>query len=250
MDYQDWQQQPGSNHFWHAARRQLISHLLHLTGQHHEQILEIGCGTGENLPLLQKLGPTLGLDSNPEALALVDPAYQTELADITKQPLPANRYDLIACFDVLEHLPNDQAVLYNLNQALKPGGYLVFTVPAYAWLFSSHDRALQHYRRYSRQQLQQRLQQANFTIAHLSYWNSCLLPAIIPWRLFKKISHAPARSDTQAIHPWLNALLYRLLLAETKLVQKGWRWPWGLSLVGLARKPQATTAHNSEHYEN
>ena len=65
-----------------------------------------------------------------------------------------NAYDLIALLDVLEHVPDDLASLRAIHRRLKPGGALLLTVPANPWMWSAHDAAHHHFRRYTKKQLE------------------------------------------------------------------------------------------------
>ena len=80
----------------------------------------------------------------------------------------------------------------NVNKMLKPGGYFIFTVPAFQCLFSGHDNYVKHYRRYSKKELKKMLISFDFDTVSLFYWNSLLFPLIAVKRLlFKKINLRP-----------------------------------------------------------
>ena len=66
----------------------------------------------------------------------------------TCRMFPADSYDLIALLDVLEHVPDDKGSLAAIFTRLKPGGALLLTVPANPWMWSAHDVAHHHHRRY------------------------------------------------------------------------------------------------------
>lgn len=244
MDYRDFQKlnQDTEEHFWYKARRLLISDLLHLAlkdSDPKQKIIEIGCGTGIQLPLLAKFGRVEGLDITPESIELVKQSgYPARVFNIETELLEDNSAEVIACFDVLEHLQNDELALEKITKALTPQGIFLFSVPAIPWLFGPHDIAAKHYRRYSRKELKQKISRAGLKIKTINYWNSWVLPAIIVLRLIKKIisSKNQANSDTKSLPKFLNRFLYQILALETRLNKKGIKLPWGLSLYGYATK--------------
>jgi hypothetical protein len=119
--------------------------------------------------------------------------------------------------------------------ALKPDGILLFSVPANPWLFGPHDKAVGHKRRYRRKDIKV-LFNHHLQIKMLNYWNTWLFPAIILLRIVKRLMPTRKIADSEAkpLPNWLNYLLYQILAAETRLINRGWRFPWGLSIYGYA----------------
>ncbi len=62
---------------------------------------------------------------------------------------PDQVYDVLVLLDVLEHVANDQAALHDALACLRPGGWMLLSVPAHPLLFSRHDQRLGHKRRYT-----------------------------------------------------------------------------------------------------
>ncbi len=239
MDYRDFQRLNAekNEHFWYKARRWLIANLLQSTLKtkaDERQIIELGCGTGIQLPLLAQYGTVTGLDIVPESIAEIKAAgFNGRVFDIENKTLENNSADVIACFDVLEHLEHDEAALKKIAQALKPQGLFLFSVPATPWLFGPHDRAASHFRRYNQKEITQKINHSGLELKTISYWNSWLFPLIVPFRLIKKMVNSRANSDTKPLPQFLNNLLYQILATETKI---GLKLPWGLSLYGVASK--------------
>jgi len=241
MDYRDFQKlnQTGQEHFWYKARRILINDLLNLAlpvRDPNRKIIEIGCGTGIQLPLLTQFGTVEGLDIVPESIELVKKSgWPARVFDIATEPLEKNSTEVIACFDVLEHIKDDASALKKIFEALKPNGILLFSVPACPWLFGPHDRAASHYRRYSKKEIIAKIKASGLTLQTINYWNSWLFPAIVVVRIIKKTINRKnkASSDTKPLPRFINYSLYQILAAETKL---GFKLPWGLSLYGYAVK--------------
>jgi SAM-dependent methyltransferase len=244
MDFKDFVLQHGSKDldFWHKARLQLIGSLLDRV-EEKERILDVGCGTGTELPLLLSHGDVTAIDTERRALAQVEKlGCKTLLSDITTAPLPAGHFDVVGCFDVLEHIQDDRAAMRNIYSGLKPGGYFLLTVPAFQWLFSDHDRALEHCRRYGKSEITEKLTQAGFSITYLRYWNSLLFPLIALVRLFKKLAKGYASegpiSEMQPVSPAIDKLLYCILGLEARGLAGSLcsLLPFGVSLAVIAYK--------------
>jgi len=237
MDLADYRVNPATNHFWHRSRLELIDYLAGQAGPA-ANIAAVGCGTGEELIALSKFGSVIGYDKQARALKPVaDFDFELQQHDIEQSPLPVAS-DVVAVFDVLEHIADDHRALINLARSLKANGKLLITVPAYPWLMSSHDEALGHYRRYSRSVLRRRLSEAGFCLESCGYWNALLAPAIIIFRLLKKLLPPKTKQSEAAALPKIINTLGRLILtSEVIWLRFGGRLPWGISLYAIARKP-------------
>jgi SAM-dependent methyltransferase len=135
---------------------------------------------------------------------------------------------------VLEHLDDDARALRELRRTLRPGGVAVITVPAYEWLFSSHDEALDHRRRYGKRQLLRRVREADLVPERVTHYNTLLFPLIAPVRLATR--NRPASEDAKPTWAPVNAVLYRLFTSERALMDRR-SLPFGLSLAVVARRP-------------
>lgn len=248
MDYKDFQLQKDQKelYFWYNARQNLIFNLLRsIFGDFKKdrQILNIGCGTGTELKIIKCFGSIVALDKNQDALNEVGKLkIKTIQADIEKCSLPKEYYDVICCFDVLEHLKNDQQTIGNIYQALKPGGYFIFTIPAFQFLFNQHDIAMEHLRRYSKQGINAQLKKAGFKIIRLDHWNTLLFPIIFVVRIFGKIlircklRKCNFQSEAKCLNKYLNKLLFWILNLENNQFVFNLSKPFGLSIYGITKK--------------
>jgi SAM-dependent methyltransferase len=146
------------------------------------------------------------------------------------------RFDLILMLDVLEHFEDDVAVLAGVRPLLKPGGALLVCVPAFQSLFSEHDAALQHVRRYSAARVRQSLEAGGFVVRRLTYTNVVALPpaALVRGLLPRLGIHRPPGTDFREHAAWVNQLLigiYRLEAAALRVLP---RLPVGLSVAAIA----------------
>jgi SAM-dependent methyltransferase len=94
------------------------------------------------------------------------------------------KFDSVFLLNVIEHIKDDMLAIKNCNYLLKPDGHLVLLAPAFSWLYSSFDKQLGHFRRYSLKSLSSLLRQNNFSIVSGSYFN---FAGIGGWLLFGKI---------------------------------------------------------------
>jgi 2-polyprenyl-3-methyl-5-hydroxy-6-metoxy-1,4-benzoquinol methylase len=153
MDYLDLEKNASAfDNFWYKARRDLIKKLMIRHGVSNKNILEIGCGAGSQLEALSVFdNSVVGSDINAKALEVAaNRGHKVFYQNIEEALAHDTKYDLICAFDVLEHVEHDQVAMTNIYSMLKPDGLFMYSVPAYQFLFSSHDVYLEHFRRYSR----------------------------------------------------------------------------------------------------
>ena len=146
------------DHWWFTARRRILAAVIARVVRPPRQarILEVGAGTGHNLEMLGQFGRVEAseLDDHARALAserLGRPVVSAALPDLSM--FPADSYDVAALLDVLEHVEDDKGSLAAVFSRLKPGGALVLTVPANPWMWSAHDVAHHHHRRYRKSEI-------------------------------------------------------------------------------------------------
>lgn len=237
MDYLDFKKIGfDSNFFWYRARRGLIKIILEKYKVRDKKILEIGCGVGGQLQVLSSLdNEVFGSDVNKEALDEASKlGFKVFYQDAEKELGESEKYDVICAFDVLEHIKDDSLALKNIGKALKKDGLLIFSVPAFQFLYSGHDIYMGHHRRYSMRDLRQKLVNNDFQIIKIFYWNFFLFPlAFFSRVVFKKKT---IKSDVQKIPKLLNFILLVILFLENFLIKIGLRFPCGVSIFGVAKK--------------
>lgn len=227
------------HHWWFEARRQILKTVLDGLRLDADQsaICEIGCGTGGNLNLLASYGMLYGCE--PESVALtyaqargVGTLAQGGLPDAL--PFGQQQFDLVAMWDVLEHVEADAASLRAVYERLKPGGALVLTVPAYMFLWSHHDVVNHHKRRYTKRELVGKMNQAGFVISHATYFNTLLFPVVAAVRLMHNAFRRKG-SDLTMPSARLNRMLLRVFASERRWVAKR-RFPFGVSILVVAHR--------------
>lgn len=228
----------GDCFYWFAGRRELLRVLIkkYFTTKN-AQILNIGCGTGEDVYVFEKFGKLFALDIAHETTKYAKRYLGNVIcSDAQKSAVKSDKFDLIIISDVLEHIPNDLQTLNEITRLLKKNGQVVITVPAIAWLYSSHDAALQHLRRYSEKRLKQVLKYNNLHIIAIGYWNVFIFLPLMTVRLLKKIvaySNVPRPAN---IPRGLNRILMLFVRFENYLIAKGIRFPVGTTLFVVAKK--------------
>jgi SAM-dependent methyltransferase len=229
-------------HWWFSGRRAICERILdRLALPCSSMILEVGCGTGGNFPMLARRGRLYAIDADQSAL---DFAASRGLAHLARGSLPgefpfgAEHFDLAVMTDVLEHLDDERGSLNVVRSSLKPGGWLLLTVPALSWLWSEHDATHHHRRRYQATELRRLLDDCGFTIDYLSYYNFILFPVIAGVRLSQRWRATPVstgrRHDLTMPPRLVNRLLFRLFACE-RFVLDSVRPPIGVSLIAVAR---------------
>jgi SAM-dependent methyltransferase len=224
-------------HWWFVARRKIIDRLIRdqVPLPAGAQILEMGCGTGSNIALLQQFGDVDAVEPDDPARELA--SRRTGVA-VKGGLLPDGvdladgHYDMVAMLDVLEHIPDDLEALKALRPKLAPGGRIVVTVPAGPGLWSAHDVAHHHHRRYTAATLAQVFTSAGYRVRHITHFNTALYPLIVAARAVGKLLKREGGDDAIPPKP-VNALLERLFAAERHWVGKR-SLPFGVSLAIVA----------------
>jgi len=227
------------HHWWFVGKRLLVSSLLsERLRRPGLRILDVGCGTGGVLSALSAHGTTIGVDRSPRAHQHTRMRGVTHVAasEMDRLPFGDAAFDVVLMLDVLEHFADEAAVLRDVRRLLRPDGALLVSVPAFQALFSEHDVALQHFRRYAAPQLRRALEANGFAVRRLTYTNvAALAPVAVVRGLLPRLGvRRPPGTDFREHAAWLNRLLvgtYRLEAAALRVLP---RLPAGLSVAALA----------------
>ncbi len=231
-------------HWWWLARRRILGSVLEelpivACPGRKPRLLDIGCGAGLNLAALSDNFECAGLEPDP-VLARAAQAnsgaaiHALDLAQAQRsQPLGDQGFDCILLLDVIEHMDDDLGALRAAKGLLSPGGLLLVNVPALPRLWSVHDEANGHKRRYYLPQLRELISAAGLELLSLRYWGSLLVPLAYAERRLQKRPD-PARYHVPLPHPRVNRILEGLVVREY-LWTRRLRLPFGLSLFAAAR---------------
>lgn len=231
-----------ARNFWFRARNALLVWAVQKYVPNLQRFLEIGCGTGYVLagmarafPDAQLVGSEIFQAGLPFAARRVP---QAELIQMDARAIPyIDEFDLIGAFDVLEHIEEDVTVLEAMHDAVRPGGSIIVTVPQHPWLWSATDDQACHVRRYTAQELRDKVVRAGFKVPMETSFVSLLLPAMWASRLSKPQNLASEDHLAELRLPGLlNGALETIMTAECYAIKLGLRFPWGGSRLLIATK--------------
>jgi SAM-dependent methyltransferase len=213
-------------HWWYAERRAVLHRILRdrRTGG---WAVDIGAAAGGNTRVLQTLGwSPLALEYSEIGAELArSRGLRVSRADAHDLPLQDGSMGVVTALDVLEHLKDDDRAARELRRVLRPDGFLVVAVPADPALWSAHDDAVGHLRRYTGESLCALLTGAGFDIQRMWSWNVLLRPLAVLRR------RKSAGSDLDELSAVLNAGL-RAVVALERVLPVGRRR--GVSLFAIA----------------
>ena len=231
------------DHFWFHGFRRFITPLLQQAAQGHAtpDILDCGCGTGNNLQLLRKYGHAVGIDLTFSGLK-----YATSRGDrlvaqasVTDLPFRDAAFDIVTSFDVVYALPDaaEKLAVSEMFRVLRPGGHLVLNVAAMESLRGNHSVLGGEVRRYSRNRLRWALELGGFEIRRLTYTNASILPLVAGTRWLQRVrGHQESAAEITVPALPINSALTAVLAAES-VALRYMDMPLGSSVLCLARKP-------------
>ena len=169
-------------HPWFRHRLKIIQKAFAAHVGNAEDILEVGAGTGHTArAILQDGYRNLSVGEMHKNGLLyarrygLEELYQFDL----RSPPFREHFDVVALFDVLEHIPDDELALRNIHNMLRPGGRVILTVPAHRWLWSRIDELSGHHRRYNRNGLASLFASAGFEVLESRYFFTALVPGLL-----------------------------------------------------------------------
>lgn len=226
-----------ASHWWFTGRRDILTRVIaDLPLPPKARILEVGCGVGGNIEMLRRFGEVQALEPDADSRAYIEQRLGLTPADgLLPHALPyaPGRFDLVCALDVVEHVEDDAGALAALRRLVAPGGFLVVTVPAYGWMWSRHDEAHHHKRRYTLAKVERLGRAAGLTPVKQSYFNAVLFPLAAAIRIAKRVLRIDSEDDAMPPRA-VNGLLRKVFGAEAGWLARG-SLPFGLSILFVAR---------------
>lgn len=229
------------SYWWHLGRLEIIrTYVKKAVGKKKPvDILNVGCGTGGTIDMLEEFGKVENVDISDDAIAFMKKLGYNKITKVDGINLPYKdkTYDVVGAFDVLEHIDDQVGALKEWRRIIKDDGAIIITVPAYQWLWSEHDVSLHHHRRYTVKSLMEAAARAGLKPVKRSYAISFSLPLVAGFRFVNKALGRKTTSETSyvAVPETVNRLFTKFLKAEAKLHQRV-NLPAGTSVVTILRK--------------
>jgi SAM-dependent methyltransferase len=234
-----------TSHWWWRGMRRLYRSTLarFLAPAARRHVIDVGCGFGANLPVLNDFGSVVGVDISLDALRAIStrPALGLVQSEADALPFRAGAFEVVALLAVVEHAEHDDRVLTESRRIAKPGAIQILLTSAFMLLWSHHDVANNHYRRYRAKQLDRVERAAGWRILTTSYVNAFVFPAVAVVRIIQRFTLQAGNETTStydmgpSVQP-LNAILEMLLNIETWLITRlGFRLPFGVDVFSVTR---------------
>jgi SAM-dependent methyltransferase len=240
--YFDTMARHARTHWWYDGRRALVHRTLDRFAVPKGFVLDVGCGTGDNLEMLTEAAGAAALGTDLSAYALrhavrgPSGGVRTVVALAEDLPVATGVCGLVASMDVVEHLDDDLIGLLEYRRVLVSRGLLLLTVPAYQWLWGEHDERAAHRRRYRARSLVSVVEAAGFEVLHTTYYNSFLVPAAAALRR-TPLRRVVKETDEEVgnTSPLVSKVMTKLSNAERRLALRG-SVPFGLSILLVGRR--------------
>jgi SAM-dependent methyltransferase len=203
------------HHWWYRERRAILARELRRLPSR-GLVLDIGAAAGGNTAVLRKHGwQAVAVDYSEAAVAIGKTRGVAAIrADARRLPARSAAFDLVTALDVLEHVEEDYLLAGEIRRTLRPGGTALIAVPCDMTLWSAHDDAVGHFRRYSRETLTSLIDKAGLSVDSIWSWNVLLQPVV------KLRRRSVTKSDLDEVPPLLNRLLTSVIVAERYLPTK------------------------------
>ncbi len=235
-------------HFWFGSRNRIILDVLKRARRLLDvrRLIDLGCGNGYVTAMLEEAGyATLGIDMHIDGLRIAEGIVGGSLICAMLEDVRlVEPVDAVCLLDVIEHLTDDRQALLQAASLVRPGGFVLVTVPALMQLWSRYDVTCGHKRRYGAKTLRDLFVECGFEPLYVSYFFMfSVLPVWLQRRLLhtgKKNAKIAGHGYTRPPHPLFNNIFRLLAAAERLLMSAGIKIPFGTSLIGLARVKYST----------
>jgi ubiquinone/menaquinone biosynthesis C-methylase UbiE len=231
-----------SSHWWFVGRRAILDSFLEQICSRLQpsdfrlKILDVGCGTGANLEMLAQYGDAEGVDVSDDALEFCRrKGLRVKKGLAERLPYEDGAFDITTALDVIEHLDDDVAGLKEMYRVTRSGGYSLFFVPAFMWLWGVQDDISHHRIRYTRRQIVEHIERAGYQVERATYANWTFFAPILGGRVIMKITGLKPTSENNINVSALNGFFGKIFSAE-RFWLRNFNFPFGVSIVVVANK--------------
>ena len=231
-------------YWWHLGRLRIITtYLGRIKAKSNKtartKILNIGCGTGGTIDMLEQFGTVDNVDISSDAIKFMKQNGYKRVKKTSgiKLPYKDETFDIVGAFDVLEHIDDQIGALHEWSRVIQKNGSVVLTVPAYQWLWTDHDVSLHHKRRYTTRRLLLAAKEAGLSVEKISYAIVFSLPLIVGFRFLNKALGRKNDSETSYVNVprWVNSLFTQFLYIEA-FFHRHLRFPAGTTVIAILGK--------------
>jgi len=230
-------------HWWFKARRRLVRRFAEQVRAELGRplrILDVACATAMSFRFLSDLGTIRGLDISTETIHFAKQRGIDRIVrgDAQSMPFAEGSFDLVLALDAFEHFPDDTGSMAEVRRVLGSEGALICTVPAFMSLWSPHDDAFHHLRRYTKSELKRKLSEQELRIERLSYYSMFLTPPLWVFRKMRAMLGRGKEATSDFTVPIPRPVEWALggLMSVEAAMLKAVDLPLGASLIGLSRK--------------
>jgi 2-polyprenyl-3-methyl-5-hydroxy-6-metoxy-1,4-benzoquinol methylase len=223
------------NHWWWRVREEILLRKIGalLSDSNRARILDVGCGAGLFFDALESFGHVEGIESDRAAVERAG-RWRTRITvgELDDTYAPHAPFDLILLLDVIEHIVEADRLLRRAGEILAPNGQIVVTVPAFNWLWTTHDEMNHHVKRYTAGEMRRTIERAGLVAIETSYmFQSLVVPKLLV-RLGEAVT--AARPRVPKVPPAVvNGAVQTWFRAEYRVA--GWL-PFGGSLLAVASR--------------
>lgn len=221
--------------WWYYVRKKIIKKIIgrYLLKKKNLNILDIGTGMGGLLEVLNDYGKISIVETNKNCRVYLKNNFSYINQIIPNISKIKGKFDLITIFDALEHIKDDKKIIKKLRLYLNDEGIIIITVPAFQFLWSSHDELSMHFRRYSKKSIKEVFK--DYKEIKISFFNYFLFFPILITRKFFNMLNLKIKQNELANSFLINLILKNIFNIETLLINKI-DIPFGTSLYAIYKK--------------
>jgi ubiquinone/menaquinone biosynthesis C-methylase UbiE len=227
--------------WWFRVRADIIMEAIRrsIPNEKKLSILNVGAATGHTSKLLEEFGEVVSIEYDTDCFQFTKERLNINIinASATELPFGDNQFDMVCCFDVIEHIEEDGLAVKEMARVCKKDGHVHITVPAFMELWSTHDEVNHHFRRYRIPQLQGLFEQLGGRIDYSTYFSAFLFIPLYVFRNTTRIFKLDwfrkgSGSDFTIISKqgFMDKILYQIFNIERFWLKK-FTFPFGSSIL-------------------